>query len=210
MTPARQPNELAYELAVSLNASIRVGISSCLLGEQVRFDGGHKRDAFLVETLGRFVEFVPVCPELELGLGVARETLRLAREGNDVHLVAPRSRIDHTASMRAFAARRTNALASEDLSGYVLKKNSPSCGMERVRVHGARPSHNGRGLFAAALIARYPFLPIEEEGRLNDPRIRDNFIERIFAYCRLRTFFAQCWSHSGLIAFQTAHELQLM
>src|SRR5258708_16980205 len=113
MTPAGQRNELAYELAVSLNVSIRVGISSCLVGEQVRFDGGHKRDAFLVETLGRFVEFVPVCPEIELGLGVPRETLRLERKGYDVHLVAPRSGTDHTESMRAFAARRTKALAGE-------------------------------------------------------------------------------------------------
>jgi uncharacterized protein YbgA (DUF1722 family)/uncharacterized protein YbbK (DUF523 family) len=197
---------------VKRGGRLRVGISACLLGQEVRFDGGHKRDAFLVETLGQFVEFVPVCPEFELGLGVPRETLRLEREGGDVHLVAPSSGIDHTESMRAFAAQRTAILAHEKLAGYVLKENSPSCGMERVRVCGASgvTSRDGRGLFAAALIQRYPHLPIEEEGRLNDVRLRDNFIERIFAYHRLRTFFAQRWTHGGLIAFHTAHKLQLM
>jgi uncharacterized protein YbbK (DUF523 family) len=124
---------------------VRVGVSACLLGEHVRFDGGHKRDAFLVEMLGQFVEFVRVCPEFELGLGVPRETLRLERKGNDIHLVAPRSGSDRTESMRAFVAKRTAALAREELSGYVLKKNSPSCGMERVRVYGAggMPSATG-------------------------------------------------------------------
>jgi uncharacterized protein YbgA (DUF1722 family)/uncharacterized protein YbbK (DUF523 family) len=196
----------------SPSTTVRVGVSACLLGAHVRFDGGHKRDAFLVETMGQFVEFVPVCPEFEQGLGVPRETLRLEREGDDVRLVARRSGIDHTAAMRAFTARRTAALAHEGLSGYVLKNNSPSCGMERVRVYGAggMPSRDGRGLFAAALIERYPCLPVEEEGRLNDARLRDNFIERIFAYHRLRAFFGQRWTHGGLIAFHTAHKLELM
>jgi len=208
MTSAQRPPDPDVTRA----APLRVGVSACLLGQEVRFDGGHKRDAFLVETLGQFIEFVPVCPEFELGLSVPRETLRLEREGDDVRLVAPRSGIDHSESMRAFAARRTASLASENLSGYVLKKNSPSCGMERVRVYGARgtASRDGRGLFADALIRRYPHLPVEEEGRLCDARIRDNFIERIFAYHRLRQFFAQRWTHRGLIAFHTAHKLQLM
>ena len=118
-------------------APIRIGVSSCLLGEQVRFDGGHKRSEFLVETLGRFVEFVPVCPEMQIGLGVPRETLRLVRDGDEVRLVAAKSGLDHTDKMNTFAQRRTIALGREDLSGYVVKKNSPSCGMERVRVYGA-------------------------------------------------------------------------
>jgi len=191
---------------------IRIGVSACLLGQEVRFDAGHKRDSFLVDTLGAFVEFVPVCPEFELGLGVPRETLRLERDGDDIRLVAPRSGSDHTKAMRAFASKRTAALADEDLSGYVLKKGSPSCGMERVRVYGSSgmPSHDGRGLFASALMQRYPHLPVEEEGRLNDPRLRENFIERIFAYYRLRTFFAGRWTQGGLVAFHTAYKLQLM
>jgi uncharacterized protein YbgA (DUF1722 family)/uncharacterized protein YbbK (DUF523 family) len=197
---------------VMLDAPLRVGVSGCLLGQAVRFDGGHKRDAFLVETLGQFVEFVAVCPEFELGLGVPRETLRLEREGGDLRLIAPGSGIDHTASMRAFAAQRSAALAREELSGYVLKSNSPSCGKERVNVHGAgrTPSREGSGLFAAALIRRYPYLPIEEESRLSDARVRENFIERIFAYHRLQHFFGQRWTHGRLIAFHNAHKLQLM
>jgi uncharacterized protein YbgA (DUF1722 family)/uncharacterized protein YbbK (DUF523 family) len=193
-------------------APIRVGVSACLLGQEVRFDGGHKRSDFLVDELGPFVQFVPVCPEFEIGLGVPRETLRLERNGGGIQLIANHSRIDHTMSMQRFAARRTAALDSEDLSGYVLKKDSPSCGMQRVEIYGKSelPSRDGVGLFAAALIARYPNLPIEEEGRLNDPRLRENFIERIFAYRRLRSFFAARWTLGGVIAIHTAHKLVLM
>src|SRR5271169_6525634 len=193
-------------------APIRVGVSSCLLGEQVRFDGGHKRSDFLVETLGRFVEFVPVCPEMEIGLGVPRETLRLVRKGDEVRLVADKSGLDHTDKMNTFAEHRTIALGREDLSGYVLKKNSPSCGMERVRVYGASgmATREGAGLFASALMRRYPSLPIEEEGRLNDPHLRENFVERIFAYRRLRSFFSARWTLGGLVQFHTMHKLVLM
>jgi uncharacterized protein YbbK (DUF523 family)/uncharacterized protein YbgA (DUF1722 family) len=191
---------------------IRIGVSACLLGHEVRFDGGHKRDTFIVEVLGRFAEFVPVCPEVEIGLGVPRETLKLAREGREVRLVANESGADHTRVMRAYAERRVTALAREDLCGYVLKKDSPSCGLERVRVYPAngRPSRDGRGLFAEALMHHLPNLPVEEEGRLSDPRLRENFIERIFAYQRLRTFFAGRWSVGRLAAFHTRHKLQLM
>ena len=196
---------------------IRLGVSSCLLGEQVRFDGGHKRSDFLVETLGNFVEFVPVCPETEIGLGVPRETLRLIRDGGSdetrtVRLVGNKTGIDQTNKMNAFAQRRTIALGREDLSGYVLKKDSPSCGMERVRVHGpsGMATRDGTGLFAAALMRRYPSLPIEEEGRLNDPHLRENFVERVFAYRRVRSFFAAGWTLGGLVQFHTAHKLILM
>jgi uncharacterized protein YbgA (DUF1722 family)/uncharacterized protein YbbK (DUF523 family) len=192
---------------------IRIGVSACLIGQAVRFDGGHKRNEFIIETLGRFVELVPVCPEFELGLGVPRETLRLVRDHDaNVSLVANESGIDHTAAMRRFANRRTTGLAREGLSGYLLKKDSPSCGMERVKVYGTRtaPSRDGRGLYAASLMSRYPSLPVEEEGRLNDPRLRENFIERVFAYRRLRTFFDSRWTIDGLIAFHTVHKLQLL
>ncbi len=196
---------------------IRIGVSSCLLGEQVRFDGGHKRSDFLVEMLGRFVEFVPVCPEMEIGLGVPRETLRLVRDGDDhetraIRLVANKTGLDHTDKMNAYAQRRTIALGREELSGYVLKKDSPSCGMERVRVYGpsAMATRDGAGLFAAALIRRYPSLPIEEEGRLNDPHLRENFVERVFAYRRLRSFFSARWTLGGLVQFHTIHKLVLM
>jgi uncharacterized protein YbgA (DUF1722 family)/uncharacterized protein YbbK (DUF523 family) len=192
--------------------TVRIGVSACLLGCKVRFDGGHKRDSFLLDTLSRFVEFVPVCPEVELGLGVPRESLHLERERGEVRLIGNKSRIDHTEAMRDYAAQRIHVLAAYDLSGYVLKKNSPSCGMERVRVYTANGtvSRGGRGLFAKELLQRFTHLPVEEEGRLNDARIRDNFIERVFAYRRMRALFAQDWSHAELIAFHTAHKLQLM
>ncbi|MDO8430972.1 MAG: DUF523 and DUF1722 domain-containing protein [Candidatus Binatus sp.] len=194
------------------DAPIRIGVSSCLLGNEVRYDGGHKRNEFLLNTLGDFVEFVPVCPEVEIGLGTPRETLRLVRDGGDVRLIGNDTGVDHTAAMNSFAAKRVASLARDQLSGYVLKKDSPSCGMERVRVY--RPSgiraRDGAGLFAAVLMRRYPNLPVEEEGRLSDPHRRENFVERIFAYRRLREFFSARWTRGGLVQFHTAHKLTLM
>ena len=190
---------------------IRIGISTCLLGEHVRFDGGHKRDRFLVETVGRYVEWVPVCPEVEAGLGVPRESMRLRRVGGQVRLVTTKTGIDHTDAMRRHAARRIAALRAEDLCGYVLKRSSPSCGMERVKIYGrGAPVGNGRGLFAEALLEAFPHLPVEEEGRLNDPRLRENFVERVFAYRRLRSLFGGRWAVGDIVAFHTAHKLQLM
>ena len=194
------------------DAPIRVGISSCLLGRAVRWDGGHKRDAFLTEQLAPFVEWVPVCPEVEIGMGVPRETIRLVAAGADRRLVAERSGTDWTERMRAWSRRRIRALEAQDLCGYVLKKDSPTCGMERVRVWNARgmAERRGRGLFAEALIAAGESLPVEEEGRLSDPRLRENWIERVFAYRRLRSCFAERWSVGRLVAFHTAHKLQLL
>ncbi len=194
------------------DAPIRIGVSACLLGQEVRYDGGHKRDPFLVETFGRYVEWVQVCPEVEIGLGTPRDPIRLERDGKDVRLVSPKTGADLTRKMRTYAPRRVAALKDEDLCGYILKKDSPSCGMERVRVYdsGGVPSRNGRGLFAEALLRRYPSLPVEEEGRLNDPRIRENFVERVFAYRRLRSLFTGRWSIGALVRFHTAHKLQLL
>ena len=192
--------------------TLRIGISSCLLGQQVRFDGGHKRDAFLVDTLGPLVEWVPVCPEVELGLGTPRETLRLVRKDDAARMVQPKTGRDITEEMRAWARRRVEALEREGLAGYVLKKDSPSCGMERVRIYAesGTAERGGRGLFAEALIARFPQLPVEEEGRLSDPRLRENFVERIFAYARMRAFFERRWTTGGLVRFHTAHKLTLL
>jgi len=192
--------------------SIRIGISACLLGQEVRYDGGHKRDSYLVDTFGRYVEWVPVCPEVEMGLGTPRETLRLVRINNDVRMVMTKTGVDHTDGMRAFAARRVSELARENLSGYVLKKNSPSCGMERVKVFNAHgvPSKPGQGVFAEILLKHFPHLPVEEEGRLGDPHLRENFIERVFAYARLRSLFSGRWKMADLVAFHTAHKLLLM
>ncbi len=191
---------------------LRLGISSCLLGMQVRFDGGHKRDRFLTDLLGTFVDWVPVCPELEVGMGVPRPALRLVREGKEIHMREIASKHDHTRAMRTWSVRRVRALRQLELAGYVLKQGSPSCGMERVKIYadGGLAKREGSGLFAAALMQACPRLPVEEEGRLHDPMLRENFIERVFAYRRLRALFRGRWSNGGVVAFHTAHKLQLM
>jgi uncharacterized protein YbgA (DUF1722 family)/uncharacterized protein YbbK (DUF523 family) len=199
----------------------RVGISACLLGEPVRWDAGHKRNPYLVDVLGPHVEWVPVCPEVEAGFGTPRETMQLVRSKDGVRLMTTGAARDVTGRMTGWARGRLRALGGEDLRGYVLKKDSPSCGLERVRVyHAARdgaapsdrraPERNGRGLFAAALLERFPNLPVEEEGRLEDSRLRENFIERVFAYHRVRTLFESRWTVGDLVAFHTAHKLTLM
>jgi len=179
----------------------------------VRFDGGHKRDPFLTDALAPHVHWVRVCPEVEVGMGTPRETLRLVQAGDGgVRMVTTRTGIDHTDAMTAWSRERLTDLATEDLSGYVLKKDSPSCGMERVKVFGSAgmPRRTGRGIFADALLRRFPNLPVEEEGRLSDPRLRENFIERVFAYQRLRRFFAGRWTTGGLVRFHTAHKMSLL
>jgi uncharacterized protein YbgA (DUF1722 family)/uncharacterized protein YbbK (DUF523 family) len=191
---------------------IRIGVSACLLGQQVRFDGGHKRDYFLADVLSPFVEWVPVCPEVEVGMGVPRESIRLVRRGGEVRLIAEKSGVDHTDAMRTWSARRLRQLEKLELCGYVLKKSSPSCGMERVRVYGSSgmPTRAGRGVFADALLRHFEHLPVEEEGRLNDAALRESFIERVFAYRRLHGLFSGRWTRRNLIEFHSAHKLQLM
>lgn len=193
------------------DAPIRVGVSSCLLGEEVRFDKGHKRDRFLTDVLGESVEWVSVCPELEAGLGLPRPPMRLVRDGEDVRMVETKSGKDHTQTMQRFSAARVRGLRSLDLCGYVLKKDSPSCGMTRVKIYGkSMAERKGRGLFAEALMKAMPDLPIEEEGRLNDPVLRENFIQRVFAYRRLHDCFGGRWTAGRVVAFHTAEKLSLM
>ncbi len=192
---------------------IRIGVSACLLGDQVRFDGGHKRDRFVTDVLARHVEWVPVCPEVEMGLGTPREPMRLVRVGTGIRMMTTRTGIDHTEGMLTWARGRLRALEGEDLCGYILKSKSPSCGMERVKLYDAQhgmPARGGRGLFAAALMERFPALPVEEEGRLADARLRDNFIERVFAYRRLKDLFTRGWNAGALVRFHTAHKMQLL
>ncbi len=198
---------------------LKIGVSACLLGERVRFDGGHKRNDFLADILGPFVQWVAVCPEVEFGLGTPRRSLRLAKDGDRTRMVeAPKHGsdqspgADHTDAMRTWAQRRALSLEHEELCGYVLKKDSPSCGMERVKVYNSDgiASRSGRGLFAEALMRAYPALPVEEEGRLANPHLRENFIERVFAYHSVRRLFARPWKIADLIAFHTARKLQLL
>lgn len=195
-----------------MTQELRIGVSACLMGEPVRFDGGHRRDRYLTDTIQRFVTFVPVCPEMELGLGAPRETLRLVDRGQGRRLVAPASGLDHTDAMTRWSADKVAALEALGLSGFVLKKDSPTCGMTRVRVydHNDVPARTGAGVFAAALAQGAPLLPIEEDGRLHDPRLRENFFERVFAYRRLRTLFEGEWTAGHLVAFHTREKLLLM
>ena len=191
---------------------LRVGVSACLLGDQVRYDGGHKRDRFLTDILGPLVEWVKVCPEVESGMSTPRESMRLVDESGVIRLLTVKTGVDHTASMTAYAVGKAAALAHDDLCGYILKNNSPSCGMTRVKVYGGKgpPAKTGIGIFARALIAQLPHLPVEEEGRLADPRLRENFIERVFAYRRLRDLFESRWTVGDLVRFHTAHKLVLL
>ena len=202
-------------MTIAPPSPIRLGISACLLGDQVRFDGGHKRDPFLIDTVGPFVEWLKVCPEVESGMGTPRESIRLVEEDGRLRVLTVRTGIEHTASLTTWAARRVRELAAEDLSGFVVKKDSPSCGMVRVKVYGppgttGSAGRHGRGVFTGALLDAYPDLPVEEEGRLSDPRLRENFIERVFAYRRVRDFFGPRWTVGGLVAFHTGQKLVLM
>jgi uncharacterized protein YbgA (DUF1722 family)/uncharacterized protein YbbK (DUF523 family) len=191
---------------------IRVGISACLLGQEVRYDGGHKRDRYITDTLGKFFEWVPVCPEVDMGLGTPRETLRLVGDPEAPRLVFAKRGEDQTAPMQAWAGSRLEALARENLSGYVLKSDSPSCGMERVRVYrpSGIPSKDGVGIFARALMDRFPLLPVEEEGRLHDLPLRENFVGRVFCHRRWRELVAGGLARGKLVAFHTAHKLLLL
>ena len=194
-----------------MTSTIPIGISACLLGEKVRYDGGHKRDAFLTDRLGPYVEWVPVCPEVESGMGIPRETLRLIQVDDQVRMVSQKGH-DHTAAMQQFTARRVQELASKALCGYVLKRSSPSCGMERVRVYpqSGMPVKTGRGLYAEGLMAHFPHLPVEEEGRLQDPRLRENFISRIFSIYRWQQLMAQGLSRKTLMDFHQSCKYLLM
>ncbi len=191
---------------------IKLGISACLLGQEVRFDGGHKHDRFITETLGKFVEFVPVCPEVEYGLGIPRESLRLVGNADAPRLVTTRTHVDHTDGMTQWARNRAMELEKEGLCGFVFKSKSPSSGMERVRVyddHGM-PSNKGVGLFARAFMDHFPLLPVEEDGRLHDPLLRENFIERLFTMKRWRELLQDKPAIGRLVEFHTRHKLLMM
>ena len=191
---------------------IRLGISACLLGEKVRFDGGHKRDSFLTETLGRYVDYVPVCPEVEIGLPTPRDTLRLTGTVDDQRLVFSKSGEDITDKMTTWAKQRLATLEQEELSGFIFKSKSPSSGMERVKLYDRNgiPNKSGVGLFAREFMQHFPLLPVEEDGRLHDPKLRENFIETIFTLIRWRASLAQGKSAGNLVDFHSRHKLLIM
>jgi uncharacterized protein YbgA (DUF1722 family)/uncharacterized protein YbbK (DUF523 family) len=191
---------------------VKIGISTCLLGENVRYDGGHKHDRFLTDTLGQYVEYVPVCPEVECGLGIPREAMRLIGDPASPRLVTTHTSRDMTERMLAYAGARVAELEKEDLGGFVFKSGSPSSGMERVRVYNDKgmPSLKGVGLFAGAFMEHFPLLPVEEDGRLNDPLLRENFIERIFALKRWRQLVIEGQKRGDLIDFHTKQKLLIL
>ena len=192
-----------------MTTSIKIGVSTCLLGEKVRFDGGHKHNRYITQTLGQFFAFVPVCPESECGLGIPREAMRLVGEVDRVRLVTNKTHIDHTDQMLAWAAGRLDALEKENLCGFIFKKDSPSSGLYRVKVYNdnGQAVKTGRGLFADAFTSRFPRIPVEEEGRLHDPVLRENFIERVFALKRWREVLAEKKTMGSLVNFHTREKL---
>jgi uncharacterized protein YbgA (DUF1722 family)/uncharacterized protein YbbK (DUF523 family) len=191
---------------------IPIGISTCLLGENVRYDGGHKRDRLITDVIGQFVQFVPVCPETECGLGVPRESMHLTGDPESPRLVTTRTGIDHTVRMKTWATRRLKELEKDELCGFIFKSNSPSSGMERVRVYNEKgmPEKKGVGIFARAFMDHFPLLPVEEDGRLHDDKLRENFIERIFALKRWRDLLGKQQTRNRLVAFHTQHKLLIL
>ena len=193
------------------NDKIRIGISSCLLGNPVRFDGGHKHDKYITKTLGDYFEFFPVCPEVECGLGVPRESMRLVGDPEAPRLITNKSGQDLTERMKSWASAKVEELAELNLCGFIFKSKSPSSGMERVKVYDAKsgvPRNAGVGLFARAFKERFPTIPIEEEGRLHDIILRENFIESVFVYRRWREV-VEDFTPAKLVNFHTDHKLLL-
>ncbi len=193
--------------------TIRVGISTCLLGERVRYDGGHKHDRYVTGVLGQYVDsWVPVCPEVECGLPTPRESMRLVGDPADPRLIMPRSGTDQTERMQAWIVDRLDELDTFELNAFIFKKDSPSSGAFRVKVYDKNgvPRREGSGLFAGAFIKRFPYLPVEEEGRLHDLPLRENFIERLFAHARWTCFLNEDPTPGGLVRFHTSVKLALM
>jgi uncharacterized protein YbgA (DUF1722 family)/uncharacterized protein YbbK (DUF523 family) len=189
-----------------------LGISSCLLGTPVRYDGGHKLDRYLADTLGQHVRWLPVCPEVECGLGVPRESMRLVGDTASPRLLGMRTGTDYTGQMERWARRRCDELAHERLCGFVFKTRSPSSGLRGIKVYdeNGSPSRRGRGIFARAFCERFPGIPVEDEGRLNDPGLRENFIERVFVSWRWNRLEDEGGSRDALVRFHTEHKLLVM
>jgi uncharacterized protein YbgA (DUF1722 family)/uncharacterized protein YbbK (DUF523 family) len=195
-----------------MEKNFRIGISSCLLGNEVRWNAGHKLDKYLTRTLGKFVEYVPVCPEVEAGFGVPRESFRLVGDSENPRLITFKSKTDHTDRMLSWAKKRVRELEKEDLCGFIFKSDSPSSGMIRVKVYNEKgmPHKVGVGLFARTFMEHFPLIPVEDDGRLNDPIIRENFILQIFTMKRWRDNLATKLGIGKLVEFHTHNKLLIM
>ncbi|MBI5461393.1 MAG: DUF1722 domain-containing protein [Gammaproteobacteria bacterium] len=194
----------------TLEPRIRIGISSCLLGEPVRFDGNHTHDHYITGTLGTVFDFVPVCPEIGIGLGVPRPTIHLVGSADAPRALGVKNAaLDVTDKLVRYGQRMAGKLT--DLSGYIFKSKSPSCGMEQVKLHiGSRHKRQGIGLYAREIMRAHPLLPVEEEGRLGDPLLRDNFLERVFTYHRWQQLYAQRLTPKALLDFHRRHTLAIL
>ena len=196
-----------------MQAIIKIGVSSCLLGEKVRWNGDHKQDRYVREILGNYFEYVPVCPEMEVGMGVPRETVALYGTLEEPKMISKKSKIDWTERMNRYLKDRINQLTRDELSGYIFKSKSPSCGIARVPVFSETDrskARHGAGMFSNAFIKKFPLVPIEDEGRLNDAKIRESFIVRVFCFNRLQKLFNKDFSKGALVAFHTRHKFLLL
>ena len=191
---------------------ITIGVSSCLLGEKVRYDGGHKLDRYITGTLGQFFEYVPVCPEVEYGLPIPRESLRLVGDPASPRLLTTRTGVDHTEGMQRWAETKLDDLTRENLAGFIFKSRSPSSGLKGVKVYTTRgmPSHSGTGVFAAAFIRRNPLLPVIDDGRLQDPGLRENFIDAVFIHRRWQDFLKKGGRVGDMVALHTDLKLLIL
>tara|TARA_B110000858_G_scaffold49124_1_gene56649 strand:+ start:21143 stop:22114 length:972 start_codon:yes stop_codon:yes gene_type:complete len=190
---------------------IAIGISSCLLGEKVRYDGGHKNDSYIAKTLGQYFDFQTFCPELDIGLGIPRKPIRLSR--NDSHITRCISVDNPESDFTDALAESANQKQQwhSKLCGYILKKDSPSCGMERVKIWGdAMPIREGVGVYAGKMMENFPYLPAEEEGRLGDAVLRENFIQRVFIMHRWKRLINQGVKLNELLEFHARHKLIIM
>lgn len=188
---------------------IAVGISSCLLGEKVRFDGGHKNNVYIRDVLGKYFDFRPFCPEVSIGLGIPREAVRLVVAEDGLRCVGTRTPgLDVTNALSRCAEAQTGW--QKQLCGYILKKDSPSCGMERVKLYrNGVPERNATGIYAGVLMQHFPHLPVEEEGRLQDAVLCENFVQRVFVYARFRQLLSEDIGWHALTRFHARHKYLL-
>ena len=196
-----------------MDSKIKIGVSSCLLGEKVRWNGDHKQNHYVRGILANYLEYVSICPEIEVGMGVPRETVALYGNPEKSQMISKKTQVDWTSPMKNYIKNCLKSLAHDDLCGYIFKSKSPSCGLGRIPVYsefGSNKVRHGSGMFAQAFTKAFPLIPKEDEGRLNDPKIRDNFIVRVFSFYRLQTLFNKQFSLGALVEFHTQQKFLLL
>jgi uncharacterized protein YbgA (DUF1722 family)/uncharacterized protein YbbK (DUF523 family) len=196
-----------------MNNKIKIGVSSCLLGEEVRWNGGHKKDRYVQGVLDKYFDYVPICPEVDVGMGTPRETVALYGTLENHKMISKKSQIDWTGKMTKYMNGRISELGKIDLCGYIFKSKSPSCGIGRVPIYsefGSSKVRHGPGMFASAFIKTVPLIPVEDEGRLHDPVIKENFIVRVFCFHRLQALLEHRFAMGALVSFHTKHKFLIL